>query len=127
MDSKYRECKKCGAKIWSGGALALGVGNEVWMLENAIYSLLTPEGYASIIWKDSSRAQDAAEMMDLGLKELYKLKVIDRVIKEEGVSKNNMTGVCNNLCEEMKRFFQKYDRMSPKSIVKDRYRRFRKY
>ena len=66
----------------SGGALALGVGNEVWMLENAIYSILSPEGYASILWKDASRAKEAAEVMKLTAKDLYELKVIDKMIKE---------------------------------------------
>ena len=65
----------------SGGALALGVGNEVWMLENAIYSILSPEGYASILWKDASRAKEAAEVMKLTAKDLYELKVIDKMIK----------------------------------------------
>ena len=65
----------------SGGALALGVGNEVWMLENAIYSILSPEGYASILWKDASRAKEAAEVMKLTAKDLYELKVIDKRTK----------------------------------------------
>ena len=66
----------------SGGALALGLGNKVIMLENAIYSILSPEGYASILWKDSSRAKEAAEKMKLTAKDLKELKVIDKIIKE---------------------------------------------
>ena len=66
----------------SGGALALGVGNRVLMLENAIYSILSPEGYASILWKDSSRTEEAAEKMKLTAKDLYNFKVIDKIIKE---------------------------------------------
>ena len=59
----------------SGGALALGVANEVWMLENSTYSILTPEGYASIMWKDSGKAKDAAEVMDLGAKKIGRAHV----------------------------------------------------
>ena len=66
----------------SGGALALGVGNKVLMLENAIYSILSPEGYSSILWKDPSRAKEAAEKMRLTAEDLYDLKVIDKIIKE---------------------------------------------
>ena len=70
----------------SGGALALGLGNKVIMLENAIYSILSPEGYASILWKDSSRAKEAAEKMKLTAKDLKELKVIDKIIKEPKMS-----------------------------------------
>ena len=66
----------------SGGALAIGVGNRVFMLENAIYSILSPEGYASILWKDSSKAKEAAEKMKLTAYDLYDLKVIDKIIEE---------------------------------------------
>ena len=66
----------------SGGALALGVGNKVYMLENAIYSILSPEGFASILWKDSKRAKEAAEKMKLTSEDLLNFHVIDDVIKE---------------------------------------------
>ena len=66
----------------SGGALAISVGNKIFMLENAIYSILSPEGYSSILWKDSSRVKEAAEKMKLTAKDLYDLKVIDKIIKE---------------------------------------------
>lgn len=66
----------------SGGALALGVANRVLMLENAVYSILTPEGYATILWKDSSRAQEAAGVMKLTSYDLEEFKIIDRIIKE---------------------------------------------
>ena len=66
----------------SGGALAIGVANRVLMLENAIYSILSPEGYASILWKDSSRSKEAAEKMKLTAKDLYDLGIIDKIIKE---------------------------------------------
>ena len=75
----------------SGGALALGVGDRILMLENAIYSILSPEGYASILWKDSSRAEEAAEKMKLTAEDLLELGVIDEVLKEpNGNAKTNM-------------------------------------
>ena len=66
----------------SGGALAIGVANKIFMLENAIYSILSPEGYSSILWKDSSRFKEAAEKMKLTAKDLYEMKIIDKIIKE---------------------------------------------
>ena len=66
----------------SGGALALGLADEVWMLEQTIYAVLSPEGFASILWKDGSRAAEAAELMKVAAAELLELDVIDRVIPE---------------------------------------------
>ena len=66
----------------SGGALALAVGNRVLMLENAVYSVLSPEGFASILWKDSARAQEACELMKLTAADLLELQVIDRILPE---------------------------------------------
>ena len=75
----------------SGGALAIGVGDKVLMLENAIYSILSPEGYASILWKDGSKAKEAAEMMKITAKDLKDLKIIDKIIKEpEGGAGENI-------------------------------------
>lgn len=66
----------------SGGALALAVANEVWMLENATYSILSPEGFASILWKDGKRADEAAEIMRITAKDLKQLHIVDRVFQE---------------------------------------------
>ena len=66
----------------SGGALAIGVTNKIFMLENAIYSILSPEGYSSILWKDSTKYKEAAEKMKLTAKDLYELKIIDKIISE---------------------------------------------
>lgn len=66
----------------SGGALAIGVSDRVWMFENAIYSILSPEGFASILYKDSSKAQEAADVMKLTASDLYEFKIIDKIIKE---------------------------------------------
>lgn len=73
----------------SGGALALGVANEVWMMENSIYSILSPEGFASILWKDSKKAKEAAEIMKLTSADLYELGIIEKVIPEYPVINEN--------------------------------------
>ena len=73
----------------SGGALALGVANEVWMMENSIYSILSPEGFASILWKDSKKAKEAAEIMKLTAADLYELGIIEKVIPEYPVINEN--------------------------------------
>lgn len=74
----------------SGGALAFALADEVWMLENGMYAVLSPEGFASILWRDASRADEAAELMKLTAKDLYQNKVVDRIIPEapEGIHVN---------------------------------------
>ena len=67
----------------SGGALALAVSNEVWMMENATYSILSPEGFASILWKDAKRASEAAKVMKMTAEDLYELGMIERIICED--------------------------------------------
>lgn len=112
----------------SGGALALGVGNEVWMLENAIYSIVTPEGYASIRWKDNNKVQEAMDEMMLSASELYGQGIIDRIIPEyEHLTCKCMEDVCRCLDEEMNNFFAKYIKYSGKRLVNQRYKRFRKF
>lgn len=112
----------------SGGALALAVGNEVWILENAVYSILTPEGYASILWKDSTRASEAADMMKLDSKELLSLGIVEKIIPEPTpVTVENMDDVCRELEEGIVEFLKKYIRKSGKKIAAERYERFRKY
>lgn len=110
----------------SGGALALGVGNKVWMLENAIYSILSPEGYASILWKDASRTKEAAEKMKLTAKDLYELKVIDKIIKEpKGDEEESFKKVTKNLRNEIENAIEEMKDMSPEMLVEDRYQKFR--
>ena len=112
----------------SGGALALGIGNEVWMLENAIYSVSTPESYASILWKDNSKASKAAIKMKLTAKDLYDLGIIDKIIYEsEPITRANMKNVCDVLEKEIALFLKKYLKKKPKKIANDRYYRYRKY
>ena len=86
----------------SGGALAIGVANKVLMLENAIYSILSPEGYSSILWKDASRFKEAAEKMKLTAKDLYELNIIDKIIPEKNeISEENFSKTSEILKKEM--------------------------
>lgn len=112
----------------SGGALALGIGNEVWMLENAVYSILTPEGYASILWRDNSKAPEAARLMKLEANDLYKMGIIDRIIQEkEPITKNDMKKVCTVLERHISNFLIRYSKKTTTYIVNERYQKFRKY
>ena len=106
----------------SGGALAIGVANKVFMLENSIYSILSPEGYASILWKDSSRAEEAAGKMKLTAKDLYELKVIDKIIEEP---KDDFGKLAKNLKEEIIKNINDLNKLSKEEIVEDRYQKFR--
>ena len=74
----------------SGGALALAVADRVWMLENSIYAILSPEGFASILWKDGSRVMEAAELMKITSHELLEMDVVDKVISEAGLSSKEL-------------------------------------
>lgn len=112
----------------SGGALALAVGNEVWILENAVYSILTPEGYASILWKDNLKAPEAAELMKMEARDLMHLGVVDKIISEaEPVTIENMDDICKELKNQIARFLEKYEKVRPEKIAEKRYQRFRKY
>ena len=110
----------------SGGALAMAVGNEVWMLENAVYSILSPEGYASILWKDSNRAEEAAEVMQLTAQDLSRLGVIEKVIPEYGgADKESVPYIGKFIKMNAKEFLKKFDGMSGEEIAAARYKRFR--
>lgn len=111
----------------SGGALALGVGNEVWMLENSIYSVLSPEGFASILWKDSKRAKEASEIMKITAKDLYELNVIDKVIKESAdAMENNPQSIIDEMNYEIGKFLEKMNKLSEEEIKIQRYKKYRK-
>lgn len=111
----------------SGGALALGVGNEVWMLENAIYSILSPEGFASILWKDSKKAKEASEVMKITAEDLKSLGIIEQVIPEETASsKDNLPVLCKDMKERMKDFLRRMETMTEEEIAEQRYNRFRR-
>lgn len=111
----------------SGGALAMAVANEVWMMENATYSILSPEGFASILWKDSKLAPEAAEVMKMTSRDLKELGIVEEVIREpEGLSLENMRPVLCALRVKIDGFLQKYNTMSGRQLAEQRYQRFRK-
>ena len=111
----------------SGGALALAVADEVWMLENSVYSVLSPEGFASILWKDSSRSVEAAKMMKLTAADLKKLGVIERVFPEpQNFSVLTMRPTAELLRAGLAEFLTKYQKLETKDLLEGRYERFRK-
>ena len=112
----------------SGGALGLAVGNEVWMLENSTYSILSPEGFASILWKDGKRAEEAAGVMGITAEDLYRLHVIEKIIPEfGGANADTAADIAGCMKEQMTEFLKKFENMSPEEIAQQRYQRFRKF
>ncbi|MCI9166701.1 MAG: acetyl-CoA carboxylase carboxyltransferase subunit beta [Dorea sp.] len=110
----------------SGGALAMATADEVWMLENSVYSILSPEGFASILWKDSSKAKEAAEVMKLTANDLCRLGIVEKVFEEpQDFSAENFDQVICPLKEEITRFLAEYGRMSGQELAEYRYMRFR--
>lgn len=105
----------------SGGALAISIANKIIMLENAIYSILSPEGYASILWKDSSRAQEAAEKMKLTAQDLYDFKITDKIIDEQ----DGFEATVQNIHEEILNEIYQLSKMSKTELVEQRYSKFR--
>ena len=111
----------------SGGALALAVADEVWMLENSIYSILSPEGFASILWKDSTKAKEAAKVMKLTADDLKKMGVIECVLEEpEQYTVQTMKPVADQLREKVEAFIENYEQMPEQKLTEHRYQRFRK-
>ena len=112
----------------SGGALALAVGNEVWMLENATYSILSPEGFASILWKDGSRAEEAASVMKITASELKNLHVVERIIPEYGMADAPaLTSICAYMKGHMKTFLKEQSAFTGEELAARRYERFRQF
>ena len=110
----------------SGGALAMAVANEVWMMENAIYSILSPEGFASILWKDSKKAPEAAKVMKITAADLYERGLIEQVIpEEEPASAKTMPVLAQIMDQNIVRFFEEYGKLSKEEIQEQRYKRFR--
>ena len=108
----------------SGGALALAVADKVWMLENTIYSILSPEGFATILWKDGSRSEEAAELMKITSGELLNMGIVDKVITERGYFTSEIieaikTAIVDELAE--------LSQLSTEDLLEARYQRFRKY
>lgn len=108
----------------SGGALALAVANRVWMLENSIYAVLSPEGFASILWKDGSRAMEAAELMKITSHELLEMGIVDKVISEAGLSSKELLGCVKN---ELRAELDRLQELPLDQLIEERYQRFRKY
>ncbi len=108
----------------SGGALALAVADKVWMLENTIYSILSPEGFATTLWKDGSRSEEAAELMKITSGELLNMGIVDKVIPERGYFTSEIieaikTAIVDELAE--------LSQLSTEDLLEARYQRFRKY
>ena len=102
----------------SGGALAIGIGDKIFMLENAVYSILSPEGYASILWKDSTKAKEAAEKMKLTAEDLHKFGIIDKVISEEG-------DIYSSLKLDMVSSIKELNKLDADALLEQRYMKFR--
>ena len=112
----------------SGGALALAVGNEVWMMENATYSILSPEGFASILWKDGKRAKEAAGVMKITAQDLHELNVVEKIIPEfGGADDKSLHDIAMYMKFHMRKFLEKYSKMSGEDLAEQRFQRFRKF
>lgn len=106
----------------SGGALALAVGDTVWALEDSIYSVLSPEGYATILWKDSSKAAEAAEQMQLTPKELLDNEIIDKIIPEVKDAKS-----MQNFKEALIEKINELNKLPKEELLAQRHERYRKF
>ncbi|MCM1282923.1 MAG: acetyl-CoA carboxylase carboxyltransferase subunit alpha [Muribaculaceae bacterium] len=112
----------------SGGALALAVGNEVWMMENATYSILSPEGFASILWKDGKRAKSAASVMKLTAQDLKELHVIEDIIPEYGgADEDALVSIARYMKGNMKKFLKAQEGKSGGQLAAERYERYRAF
>jgi acetyl-CoA carboxylase carboxyl transferase subunit alpha len=110
----------------SGGALALGVGNRVMMQENAIYSVISPEGCASILWRDTNKAPDAAEAMKITAQDLSELRVVDEVVREPmGGAHRDHKRAASLLRRVIRRHLRELLELSPEELVEQRYQKFR--
>lgn len=112
----------------SGGALGLGVANDIWMFENSIYSVISPEGFSSILLKDATKAKEATDLMKIVPNDLLELKLIDKVIEEPkgGAHKNNHE-MGKTLKKNIVKKLNDYDKVSKEDIKKERYVKFRNY
>ena len=111
----------------SGGALAIAVGDKIIMLENAVYSILSPEGFASILYKDSSKAKEAAENMKITAKDLKNLNVIDKIIKEpQGGAQEDFSSVAKKLKTYIIKSISELEKLSKEELLQNRYEKFRK-
>jgi acetyl-CoA carboxylase carboxyl transferase subunit alpha len=110
----------------SGGALAIGVANRVLMLEHSIYSVISPEGCAAILWKDGAKAPEAAELLKLTAQDLSQLGIADEVIKEPtGGAHRDYAQTAKNVEKALKKHLKELSKLSPEELIEDRYRKFR--
>ena len=110
----------------SGGALALAVANEVWMLEHSVYSILSPEGFATILWKDSTRAKEAAAMMKITAKDLMELGIIEKILKEpKGGAHLSVDAMACTIKDNLIDCLTKLNSMSKDQLCQLRYKKFR--
>ena len=107
----------------SGGALALALSDRVWILENAVYSVISPEGCASILWKDSKKVKDAAESLRLTAQDMLELGVVEQVIPEE----KEFSLTYAKLQEELEAALSQLGQLPVEELLEQRYQRFRKY
>jgi acetyl-CoA carboxylase carboxyl transferase subunit alpha len=111
----------------SGGALALGVGNQVLMLENAVYSVISPESCAAIIWRDSTKAELAAAALRMTAEDLKELQLIDGIVPEPpGGAHENPEQAARNLQQALRSSLDELARFSADELVQQRYSKFRK-
>lgn len=112
----------------SGGALALGVADRVWMLENSVYSVLSPEGFASILFKDSSKAKEVAEIMGMTSYDLLNKGIIEKIIKEpKGGADKDIDFVASNIKIELINEVNILCKKNTEELLQERYLRFRKF
>lgn len=110
----------------SGGALALSVADRIFMLEYAVYSILSPEGFASILWKDGTRAKEACDVMKMTSKDLYEKKVIDGIVPELfGGAASDIKIVADRMDEMLSQALHQTQNMKISSLVEARYEKFR--
>ena len=110
----------------SGGALAIGVGDKIAMLENSVYSVLSPEGFASILYKDATKNKEASEKMKITAKDLKKLGIIDDIIKEKDDKKENLEFVSKEMKEYITKTLNKLDKLDVEDLLNLRYEKYRK-
>lgn len=111
----------------SGGALAMATADEVWMMENSVYSILSPEGYAAILWKDSTRAKEAAQVMRMTAADLKEAGIVERVIQEpDSFTEETLPAVAEEIAKGIREFLDRYGELSEEELTENRYQRFRK-
>ena len=111
----------------SGGALAMAVSDQVWMLENSIYSILSPEGFASILWKDSTKAAQAAKVMRLTAADLKEMGIVEKVFAEpEHFTVETMSNIADELEKNIEGYLEEYTNKDIQELVDSRYERFRR-